>query len=106
MSGCTTVERIFFRPSAFTVRIWFSCPADGALHERDFQLHYETPSLAQQLFDGLAAQARDLFRGLQTAQALDRRLDDVDGVVGAVRLGDDIPDAGRLDGPHAQDRRR
>ena len=38
-------------------------PADGALHERDFQLHFETPSLAQQLFDGLAAKRRHLLCG-------------------------------------------
>ena len=70
--------------------------ADGALDERNFKLHFNAPSLAQQFFNGLAAQARDLFDGLKTAQALERRLDDVDGVVGAVRLGDDIADTGSL----------
>ena len=55
----------------------------GALGERDFKLrHFRAPFL-QYVFDGLAAQSRDLFRRLQALQALNGRVDHIVGVVAA-----------------------
>src|SRR5207302_678206 len=47
--------------------------------------------------DRLAAAAGNVLGALQRAQAVDRGVDDVDGVRGAERLGQDVLDAGGLD---------
>src|SRR5690606_20566813 len=46
--------------------------------------------LAHQLLHGLAAAAADDVGAHDLGQALDRRVDDVDGVVRAQRLGEDV----------------
>src|ERR1039457_51383 len=52
---------------------------------------------SEDLVDRLAAHLRDLFDGAQRLQSGDRGLDDVDGIVGAERLGEDVVDAGELE---------
>src|SRR5437763_13761700 len=49
------------------------------------------------LLDRLAAAAGNVLGSLQRAQAVDRGVNDVDGVRGAERLGQDVLDAGGLD---------
>src|SRR5262249_18356741 len=55
------------------------------------------PLLAAQVGQFLAAQPRRLFRRAQLAQAVERRLDHVVRVPRALRLGEDVADAHRLE---------
>src|SRR5207245_8896669 len=54
-------------------------------------------ALADHLIDLTAAQLGHLRRGLQLLERGKRRAHCVDGVVGPVRLGEDVLDAGGLD---------
>src|SRR5450759_4125462 len=54
-------------------------------------------ALADDLLDLFAAQLGDLLRRFELLQGGERGADGVDRVVGAVRLGEDVLDAGGLD---------